>query len=56
MPVFDVGSGDFTGYRGTGNDITDEVEAEARANAAQTRLGDAIESISEAIALFGSDN
>lgn len=56
MPVFDVGSGDFTGYRGTGNDITDEVEAEARANAAQTRLGDAIESISEAIALFDSDN
>ena len=56
MPVFDASSGDFTGYRGTGNDITDELEAEARASAAQIRLGDAIESISEAIALFDSDH
>ena len=56
MPVFDSISGDFIGYRGTGNDITDTLEAEARASAAQIRLGDAIESISEAIALFDSDH
>ncbi|MEE8173597.1 MAG: PAS-domain containing protein, partial [Alphaproteobacteria bacterium] len=56
MPVFDTVSGDFTGYRGTGNDITDEIEAKASASAAQVRLGDAIESISEAIALFNADN
>ena len=56
MPVFDQVSGDFMGYRGTGNDITDELEAEARASVAQNRLGDAIESISEAIALFDSDH
>ena len=56
MPVFDSVAGDFIGYRGTGNDITDVVEAEANANAAEIRLGDAIESISEAIALFNTDN
>ena len=56
MPVFDSETGDFTGYRGTGNDITEELEAEARASAAQVRLGDAIESISEAIALFDADH
>ena len=56
MPVFDPATGAFTGYRGTGNDITDELEAKARASVAQIRLGDAIESISEAIALFDSDD
>ena len=56
MPVFDSFTGAFAGYRGTANDITVQLEAEARAAAAQSRLYDAIESSSQAFALFDADN
>ncbi len=52
MPIFDANTGVFRGYRGTGSDITAQVEAEERAASAQTRLAHAIESSSEAFALF----
>lgn len=50
-PVFDA-QGNFRGYRGTGTDITGEIEAEQRAGAAHARLIDAIASISEGFCLF----
>ena len=56
MPVFDSVTGAFAGFRGTANDITAQLEAEARATAAQTRLYDAIESSSQAFALFDAEN
>ncbi len=52
MPVFDATTGAFMGYRGTGNDITAKIEAEKRASRAQRQLAEAIESSSEAFALF----
>ncbi len=52
MPIFDANTGTFRGYRGTGSDITAQIEAEERATSAQTRLAHAIESSSEAFALF----
>jgi PAS domain S-box-containing protein len=56
MPVFDPETGAFTGYRGTGTDITAQIEAEGRATRAQTRLAEAIESSSEGFALFDRTN
>ena len=56
MPVFDSVTGTFAGFRGTANDITVQLEAEARATAAQTRFYDAIESSSQAFALFDAEN
>jgi PAS domain S-box-containing protein len=50
-PVFDR-AGVFVGYRGTGTDITAEVEAMRDAARAEMRLRDAIESIKEGFALF----
>ena len=54
-PVFDD-EGRFQGYRGTGTDITSEIEAEQRASAAHARLVDAITSISEGFCLFDRDD
>ena len=54
-PLFDA-KGQFKGYRGSGADITDRVEAEARAKLAQARFGSAIESLSDALAIFDSDD
>ena len=56
MPIFDSASGAFAGFRGTANDITAQLEAEGRAQAAQARLDGAIESSSEAFALFDPEN
>ena len=56
MPIFDSQTGAFTGYHGTGNDITAQTEAEERAARAQARLAEAIESSSEAFALFDDEN
>ena len=53
-PVFDP-DGTFKGYRGSTTDVTAEVEAEARAARAQERLMDAIENVSDGIALFDAD-
>ncbi|MDH5749768.1 MAG: PAS domain S-box protein, partial [Rhodospirillales bacterium] len=47
-PVFDD-QGQFQGYRGTGTNITAQVEAEHQAAQAQQRLFDAIEGIPESI-------
>ncbi|MFQ5784121.1 MAG: ATP-binding protein [Alphaproteobacteria bacterium] len=55
MPTFDD-NGVFTGYRGTGSDITAQIEAEERAARAQNQLAAAIDSSSEAFALFDRHN
>lgn len=55
VPVFDAESGDFTGFRGTANDITAQAAAEARVFAAQTRLVHAIETIPQGFALFDTE-
>jgi PAS domain S-box-containing protein len=53
-PVFDK-QGNFTGYRGTGSDITAQVEAEAAAKHARAQLSEAIESLEEGFALYDRD-
>ena len=62
VPVYDDG-GDFAGYRGTSRDVTSEVEtreayrlAESRTEKVQARLTEAIESLSEAFALFDAED
>ncbi len=54
-PVFDA-RGDFKGYRGTGTNMTVEVEALSHTEEARARFFDAIENSSEAIALFDGDD
>ena len=54
-PIFDR-AGRFLGYRGTGTDITAEVEATRSAARAEARLRDAIESINDGFALFDEDD
>jgi PAS domain S-box-containing protein len=54
-PAFDE-HGTFRGYRGTGTDVTVEVEAAARAAAARRQLVEAIEAISEGFALYDKDD
>jgi PAS domain S-box-containing protein len=56
MPTFDASTGAFTGFRGTGNDITARVEAEERASRAQRQLSEAIDCSSEAFALFDASD
>ncbi len=55
VPVFD-GDGQFSGYRGTGSDITREVEAEVASNDAKSLLARAVEGLGEAFALWDSDD
>jgi PAS domain S-box-containing protein len=50
-PISDRG-GRFLGYRGTGTDVTAEVEATQSAARAEARLRDAIASINDGFALF----
>lgn len=54
-PYYDR-SGRFRGYRGVAEDVSSEVEARRRAEAAEERLIDAIESISGGFALFDADD
>lgn len=54
-PVFDDG-GTFTGYRGTCTDITAEVEAETRAEAARKLLAEAIEAMPGGLAIYDKDD
>ncbi|MBT4932215.1 MAG: PAS domain S-box protein [Rhodospirillaceae bacterium] len=54
-PAFDE-KGKFTGYRGTGSNITTQVDAETSAASAQRQLNDAIEGISDALILFDNDD
>jgi len=55
IPVFDH-QGDFLGYRGVGADITREVMAERRAQQARQQLADAIEGISDSIAVYDAQD
>ena len=61
-PVFDA-KGTFTGYRGIGRDISEQIEAEQelerakeRAEQAETLLRDAVDSISEGLVIFDQDD
>lgn len=54
-PYYDR-TGRFRGYRGVAEDETAEVEARRRAEAAEERLTDAIESISGGFALFDTED
>lgn len=54
-PVYEAG-GKFVGYRGTGSDVTEQVEMERALSRAQQLLADSIETIPEAFSLFDSDD
>jgi PAS domain S-box-containing protein len=54
-PVDDP-SGQFTGYRGTGRDITEQKLAALALRRSEQRLKDAIETISEGFSLFDNDD
>ena len=54
-PRFDD-AGHFVGYRGTGRDVTAEVEADRRAQLIQSRFIDAIESVPVSLMLHDSDD
>ncbi|MGC2856833.1 ATP-binding protein [Novispirillum sp. DQ9] len=55
VPVFDSG-GRFQGYRGTAADVTAQFQAEARAQQAESRLIEAIESIPNGFLLWDQDD
>ncbi len=55
IPIFDE-SGKFTGYRGTGIDVTEEVERENRARTAEQRFLEALEHVSDGYALFDASD
>ncbi len=54
-PVFDK-RGNFEGYRGTGSNLTAEVEAEQMARDAQRKLYEAIEAIPEGFVVFDAND
>lgn len=54
-PIFGA-DGTFLGYRGTGTDITAQMEAEERVTSAERKLYTAISAISEGFALFDADD
>ncbi|HEY7687719.1 MAG TPA: PAS domain S-box protein [Dongiaceae bacterium] len=51
-----TGDGTFLGFRGTATDITSEIEAGRRMLESDTRLAEAIESMSAAFALFDAND
>jgi diguanylate cyclase (GGDEF)-like protein/PAS domain S-box-containing protein len=55
IPVFEE-AGEFTGYRGTGIDVTEEVEQENRARTAEQRFLEALEHVSDGYALFDASD
>ncbi len=55
VPVFDT-DGNFQGYRGIGTDITDTVEAREQVEHEQQRFQDAVEVMSDGVALFDRDD
>ena len=55
VPVFDA-EGNFKGYRGTGTDVTENVEAQNRVTNSQKQFMAAIESVSDGFALFDPDD
>ncbi|MBW7861763.1 MAG: EAL domain-containing protein [Rhodocyclaceae bacterium] len=54
-PIFDE-AGEFAGYRGIGTDVTSEVDARLRLERMQTRLHDAVDSITDGLLLFDQDD
>jgi PAS domain S-box-containing protein len=54
-PVFSAGGG-FLGYRGTASDVTLMVQAQERAEQAETLLRDAMDSMSEGFVIFDRDD
>ncbi|HZS81932.1 MAG TPA: ATP-binding protein [Stellaceae bacterium] len=54
-PVFDE-TGAFRGYRGTGTDLTAQRQAEEQAAAASRQLLDAVEGLSEGVAIFDAED
>ncbi len=54
-PFYDA-DGNFAGYRGTGTEVTDRVDAEQSAASARAQLEAAIESLEEAFAIFDRDD
>jgi len=54
-PVFGD-KGEFKGYRGTGSNLTAQVEAERRAASAQMLLMDAVESMPDMMALYDAED
>ncbi|HUC60714.1 MAG TPA: PAS domain S-box protein [Alphaproteobacteria bacterium] len=55
VPIVDV-EGKFLGYRGTGTDMTAQVQAEAEAVRARTLLSKAVESIDEGFVVFDAED
>ena len=55
QPIVEA-DGRFRGYRGTGNDITEEFEAKAAAEAARRRLIDALDAVSAGFAVYTPDD
>jgi PAS domain S-box-containing protein len=55
VPIFDT-DGAFQGYRGTGTDLTAQVEAEIEAMRARTLLSEAVESLDEGLAVFDPED
>ncbi|TVR81987.1 MAG: PAS domain S-box protein [Rhodospirillales bacterium] len=55
VPVFDADGG-FQGYRGTGANITTQVQAEAEATRARELLQDAVDSIADGFAIYDADD
>ncbi|ANK81440.1 MAG: hypothetical protein TEF_11985 [Rhizobiales bacterium NRL2] len=54
-PVFGPDGG-FLGYRGTGVDVTDQVETEKRADRAQSQLETALQTINEGFTFFDAED
>ena len=54
-PLFDS-TGAFKGYRGTGRNVTSEIDAQNKARAAESLLVDAIESIGEGLIIYDADD
>lgn len=54
-PVYHA-NGEFAGYRGTGSDVTEQVEIERALERSQRLLADSIETIPEAFSLFDNQD
>ncbi len=54
-PIYDP-NGQFLGYRGTGSDVTEQVEMERALKRSQQLLSDAIETIPEGFSLYDKDD
>jgi signal transduction histidine kinase/CheY-like chemotaxis protein len=55
VPVFNI-DGAFTGYRGVGSELTENIEVKQRAREAHRRLFNAIETISEGFILWDAED